>query len=114
MPALRVDFVLKVREIGASFANYNSWHAAYDLRKLRGKGFVHKVPKSHRYLCSASGTQAIAALLAITDKVIKPVLAGAGKPRRGRTPKHLSPVAIHYLKLQVEMRNLFGTLGIAA
>lgn len=97
------DLTLKVREIGASFANYNSWHAAYDLRKLRGKGFVHKVPKSHRYLCSASGTQAIAALLAITDKVIKPVLAGAGKPRRGRTPKHLSPVAIHYLKLQVEI-----------
>ena len=24
------------------------------------------------------------------------------------------PVAIHYLKLQVEMRNLFGALGIAA
>jgi hypothetical protein len=109
------DLTHKVREIGASsFATYNSCHAAYDLRKLRGKGFVHKVPKSHRYLCSASGTQAIAALLAITDKVIRPVLAGAGKPRRGRTPKHLSPVAIHYLKLQVEMRNLFGTLGIAA
>jgi len=109
------DLTNKVRETGASsFVSYNSWHAAYDLRKLRGKGFVHKVPKSHSYLCSASGIQAMAALIAITDKIIRPVLAGAGKPRRGPTPQHHSPVDIHYRKLQVEMRNLFGTLGIAA
>lgn len=109
------DLMAKVRDIGAStHGTYSPSKAAYDLRKLRGKNFLHKVPKSHRYICSASGLQAMAALFVINDKVIRPVLAGAGKPRPGRPPMACSPVDLHYRKLQQEMRNLFSTLGIAA
>jgi hypothetical protein len=53
------------------------------------------------------------AMLVITDKVVRPVLAGAGKPRPGR-PRKLNAVDIHYKNLRREMHNLFDTLRIAA
>ena len=46
----------------------------------------------------------LAALLTLREKVIKPVLAGAGKPRRGPKPKRIHPMDQHYLNLQKEMR----------
>ncbi len=109
------DLTAKIRKSpNISRSGYSTGNAAYDLRKLRGKGFVLKVPKSHRYITSKSGLNALAALLVITDKVIRPVLAGAGTPRRGPKPKHQSTVDIHYQNLQIEMRNLFQSLGLAA
>jgi len=106
------DLAGKVHEMAPSTA-YTQSQAAYDLRKLRGKGFVVKVPSSHRYLCSAEGLQAMAALLVITDKVIRPVLAGAGKQTPASPTQTQTPVDLHHRKLQQEMRNLFCTLGIA-
>jgi hypothetical protein len=93
--------------------------AAYDLAKLRAKRIVTKQLKSQRYHPSANGLQALAALLVITDKVVRPVLAGAGKPRPGRSRKTENPLeihysALHYSALHSEMWKLFGTLGIAA
>jgi len=109
------DLTAKVREIAHLSADtYSTSNAAYDLRKLRGKGLVVKLPKSHRYIASPSGLQTLAALLVITDKVIRPLLAGAGKPRPGAPPKHQNTVDSHYERLQAEMRNLFTSLGIAA
>ena len=55
----------------------------------------------------------MAALLVLREKVLKPVLAGAGKPKRGRKPKHQSQTDIHYANIQTEMRNLFQTIGLA-
>jgi hypothetical protein len=109
------DLTAKVREIARLSANrYSRSNAAYDLRKLRGKGLVAKAPRSHRYIVSSSGLQTLAALMVITDKVIRPVLAGAGRPRRGVPPKYQTSIDSHYERLQVEMRKLFGSLGIAA
>ncbi len=53
------------------------------------------------------------ALFVLREKVIKPVLAGAGKTRRGPKLKHQSQVDIHYANIQTEMRNLFQTIGLA-
>jgi hypothetical protein len=55
----------------------------------------------------------MAALLSLREKVIKPVLAGAGKPKRGPIPKGQSELDIQYGKVQTEMRILFHILGIA-
>ena len=105
----------KVREIaGYAFDEYKPWAAAYDLAKLRAKLIVVRQPKSQRYHPSADGLRALAGLLVIIDKVIRPVLAGAGKPRPGRRPKPQNPSEIHYRTLHTEMWKLFQTLGIAA
>ncbi len=55
----------------------------------------------------------MAALLILRDKVLKPVLAGAGKPRRGPKPKYQSQVDLHYANMQTELCNLFQMIGIA-
>jgi hypothetical protein len=105
----------KVREIaGYSCDDYKTWAAAYDLAKLRAKHIVVRQPKSQRYHPSADGLRALAGLLVIIDKVIRPVLAGAGKPRPEKPPSPENPSEIHYRTLHIEMRNLFETLGIAA
>lgn len=93
---------------------YTPRQAAYDLKKLRGKNVVCKIATSRRYETVPEGLQAMAALLVLRDKVVKPVLAGAGKPRRGPKPKHQSAIDAHYETIQVEMRHLFQAIGIAA
>ena len=93
---------------------YTPRQAAYDLKKLRGKNFVHRIGASPRYEALPDGLRTLAALLVLREKVIKPVLAGAGRPRPGRPPKSRTAIDQHYLCLQTQMRKLLDTLGIAA
>jgi hypothetical protein len=107
------DIAAKVREImGCNENAYTSRKAAYDLKKLRGKTVIRRMGKSRRYEIVPEGLRTVTALLVLRDKVIKPVLAGAGKPRRGRKPKHQSPIDAHYEAIQSQMRNLFQLIGI--
>jgi hypothetical protein len=109
------DIVVRVQEImGNSKDTYTSRKAAYDLKKLRGKDVVRRVGKSRRYEIVPAGLRAVIALLVLRDKVIKPVLAGAGKPRCGRKPKNQSPIDAHYEAIQFQMRSLFQLIGVAA
>jgi hypothetical protein len=93
--------------------DYTPRQAAYDLKKLRGKNLVHKIENSRRYEPLPEGLQNMAALLILREKVIKPVLAGAGQPKRGPKPKQQSQTDIHFANLQTEMRHLFHTIGLA-
>jgi hypothetical protein len=108
------DLAQRVRHAtGWAAEQYGNRQAAYDLVKLRGKALVEKQPKARRYRVGLPAIQTIAALIILRDQVIKPVLAGAGKPRRGRPPKYPNPLDQHYSHLQAEMRATFATLGIA-
>ncbi|MBE2202689.1 MAG: hypothetical protein IAE79_29020 [Anaerolinea sp.] len=103
----------KVRDIlQLAPEQYQPRHAAYDLKKLRGKQWIEKKGKSRHYQTSSLGLKTMAALLTLREKVIKPVLAGAGKPKRGRKPGGQSELDIQYGKVQTEMRTLFHILGI--
>src|SRR5262245_59481910 len=55
-----------------------------------------------------------AALLILREQVIKPVLAAVCRPKRGRPPKNLHPLDVHYQKLKVEMLATLKTLKLAA
>jgi hypothetical protein len=92
-------------------ARLHPHQAAYDLKKLRGRTWcadelaaLNPLPES---------LQNMAALLILREKVLKPVLAGAGNPKRGRKPKHQSQTDLHYANMQTEMRHLFQTIGLA-
>lgn len=100
--------------LGLEENQYLPRHASYDLKKLRGKHWVHKIGKSRRYEPDPEGLKIMTALLTLREKVIKPVLAGAAKPKRGRKPLRPSELDIQYAKIQSEMRTLFHILGIAA
>ena len=105
------DLAAKVQEHIAS--PYTSRQAAYDLKKLRGKNLVRKIDNSRRYEPVPEGLREMTALLVLREKVIKPVLAGAGKPKRGRKPKYQSQIDIHYANIQTEMQGLFQIIGLA-
>jgi hypothetical protein len=109
------DLAGRVRaQKGRAMASYADRKAAYDLHKLRGKLLVERIGKSRRYRVSRPGIRTMAALLILREQVIKPVLAGVCRPKRGRPPKNLHPLDDHYQKLQREMLATFQTLKIAA
>ena len=109
------DLAEKTRgRLGPGAPPYTPRHAAYDLRKLRGKALVERVGTTRRYHPQPLGIRTLAALLILREKVIKPVLAGAGRSQLGRPPKRIQPLDVHYQNLQRELRRTFDTLGLAA
>jgi hypothetical protein len=104
----------KVQEIlGVEASAYLPRHAAYDLKKLRGKQWVQKLGTSRRYTVPAVGLRIMSALLILREKVIMPVLAGAGKPKRGPKPKHENEIDKQYRVIHSDMRSLLLMLGVA-
>jgi hypothetical protein len=93
---------------------YTIRQAAYDLRKLRGKGLVSKPGRTRRYQVSPPAARTIAAILTLRDQVITPILAGIHSPRRGRKPAHWTRIDRDYETLRIGMQNLFHDLGITA
>ena len=99
---------------GRALASYAARKAAHDLHKLRGKSLVERIGKTRRYRVRRPGIRTLAALLILREQVIKPVLAGVSRPKRGRPPKNIHPLDVHYQKLQSEMLAALQTLKIAA
>ena len=67
---------------------YGPRRAAYDLKKLRGKHIVARIGKTPRYEAIPEGLKAMAALIMLREKAIKPLLAAAKHPRRSRRPSN--------------------------
>lgn len=107
-----VDLAEKVQEIADS--QYTTRQASYDLLKLRYKQIIIRVGKSHRYVVATVGIRTVCALLTLREKVIKPLVAAAGRLRRGPKPKNYGAIDVHYENLISEMHRTFATLGIAA
>jgi hypothetical protein len=101
---------------GQSEAEYGPRQAAYDLKKLRGKGLVQRKGVSRRYESTAEGLRTMAACIVLREKVIRPLLAGSLQlnVKRGRPAKTDSRIDRHYRALQQGMQELFAELGIAA
>nr|VFJ78827.1 MAG: hypothetical protein BECKFW1821C_GA0114237_12061 [Candidatus Kentron sp. FW] len=107
------ELAAKVRDLlHDSALTYTTRHAAYDFSKFRGKKFVEKIENSRRYRTLPDGIRVLAGMLTLRERVIKPVLAGLGKPRIGRPPKNVDPLDQHYDNLQRELRRTFETLAI--
>jgi len=94
--------------------DYQPRHAAYDLKKLRGKEWVSKPDGSRCYLATPQGLRAMAALVTLVDKVIRPLLAGASRSETTRQPHREGALDRHYEAIQREMREVFEVLGLAA
>lgn len=109
------DLATQVRlRLGGPASAYGARQAAYDLRKLRAKGFVARLPRSQRYQVPPDGLRALAALVVLREHVIKPILAGVATPRQGRKPKSWTALDDHYESLRIDMQRLFTDLGLAA
>jgi hypothetical protein len=105
------EFTAKVRAM-SRHNRYTTRQAAYDLRKLRGKGLVDKPGRTRRYHVPTDAARTIAALLALRDHVIAPILAGVRSPRMGRKPAIWTRIDRRYETLRIGMQDLFHDLGI--
>lgn len=107
------DVAAKVHEILPQ-EPYSASRAAYDLRKLRCKNLVSKKPRSRRYQIEPTGLRAMAALLVLREKILRPLLAAAARSEPARTPRVDSLLDRRYQAVQQSMQELLPLLGIAA
>jgi hypothetical protein len=105
------EHAAKARQLN-KHADYTIRQGAYDLRKLRGKGLAVKPGRTRRYHIPPGAARTIAALLALRDQVIAPILAGVRSSRRGRKPAHWTRIDRDYETLRTGMQELFHDLGI--
>jgi len=105
----------QVRVLGKQRASeYSARHAAYDLKKLRGKNIVRRIRKTHRYESLPKGLRAMAALVVLRNKAIKPLLAAAQERRPSRGAQNPRALDAHYDTIRNAMQGVFQELGLAA
>ena len=97
-----------------SLSEYGPRHAAYDLKKLRGKQIVRRIGHTRRYEPLPTGLRAMTALLVLRNKAIKPLLAAAQPLRPTRAALNPKPIDTYYQAIRAGMKGLFHELGIAA
>ncbi|MFQ5603577.1 MAG: hypothetical protein ACE5HS_09945 [bacterium] len=111
--AAELAFAIRTRD-PIVHGNYSPRKASHDLKKFRCKNLIRKIENSRKYEPVPEGVQAIVALLVLRDKIVKPILAGVVKTKPGPKPKNPPLVNKHYQNIQLEMKKLFNSLGIAA
>src|ERR1700758_2287363 len=105
------DIAARVRE---RCAQYGPRHAAYDLKKLRGKQIIRRIGHTRRYEPLPTGLRAMTALLVLRNKAIKPLLAAARPLHPARGTRNPKPIDAHYQAIRVAMHGVFHELGLAA
>ena len=97
-----------------SASEYGPRRAAYDLKKLRGKKIVRRIGQTRRYESIPKGLRAIAALVVLRNKAIKPLLAATQDLRPSRGAHNPTALDTHYDTIRTAMRGVFEELGLAA
>ena len=80
---------------GLTASDYTVRQAAYDPKKLKGKGLIMRLGRARRYQAQPDTMRAIAALFVLREHVIAPILAGVRSLRLGRKPATWTPVDRH-------------------
>jgi hypothetical protein len=93
---------------------YGPRRAAYDLKKLRGKKVVRRIGQTRRYESIPKGLRAMAALVVLRNKAIKPLLAAAQELRPARGAQNPSVIDTHYETIRTAMQGVFQEMGLAA
>jgi hypothetical protein len=100
--------------LATSMPNYGMRQAAYDLKKLRAKNLLTRAGKCRRYCIPPTAIRAVAALVILREKVLRPILAGVAKTTTGRKPQNRSIIDQHYATICQAMITLFQDLRITA
>jgi hypothetical protein len=106
------DSVLSMKD--STLLQYGARRAAYDLKKLRAKNLLTRLGNSRRYSVPSEAIRIIGALVILREKVLRPILAGVGKPKVGRKPKNWNLIDEHYETIRQDVFTLFQDLRIAA
>ena len=93
---------------------YGPRQAAYDLKKLRGKQMVERIGKTRQYQATPAGLKAIAALVILREKAIRPLLTAAQETRPSRGSQNPTVLDRHYETVRIGMAGVLRELGVAA
>ena len=94
-------------------STYSNRQASYDIKKLRGKGFVDKQEGSAKYITTQSGIQKIVALLSLIKSQIPKNLSIVNNIGIDNGPKNLSEIENYYFNIQSEIINICKYYGIS-
>ncbi|MGH2552167.1 MAG: hypothetical protein ACRDEB_00530 [Chitinophagaceae bacterium] len=93
-------------------ATYTPAKAAYDIRKLRGKGLVVKTEKSRKYKTTQKGMETIISVLVLTQKIIPAVLSSVNKDVISENPEEMQAIDKRYLNIRNEIKAINQQYGI--
>jgi len=66
-----------IQLLGVSETDYTPAQATYDLRRLRLKGLIERIPQTHRYRLTESGAKAATFLTKLYERLFRPGLAAS-------------------------------------
>ena len=92
--------------------DYTPATAAYDIRKLRGKGLVVKTEKSRKYKTTKKGTDTIIAVLVLTQKTIPTVMSAINKDSVSADPDQMQDIDKIYMSIRKEIKEIHQIYGI--
>jgi hypothetical protein len=91
---------------------YSSAKATYDLRRLRLKGLIERLPGSHRYQVTAYGRRIATFLTRLTSRIVVPALSQLDQA--SRPPRHApTPLAAAWRAYDTQLRALLQRAGLA-
>lgn len=92
---------------------YTARYSAYDLKKLRGKGWVEKIsPKSRHYQANRDGLRSMSAAVLLRQKVIEPLLRYQGRAVTS-IPVKTAVLDQHFRDIQHIMAEIFKEIHLA-
>jgi hypothetical protein len=94
--------------------DYTPAKAAYDIRKLRGKGLVLKTEKSRKYTTTKKGIETIIAVLILTQKAIPTLFSSINKEVISDNPEQMQDIDKIYLNIRNEIKEIHYQYGIKA
>lgn len=86
--------------------HYTSSQASYDLRRLRLKGFIERIPASNTYRVSSNGLRISAFLTHLAVRVIVPTLTDLAALTKPRPPEATRPLTTAWRTYETELNRL--------
>jgi hypothetical protein len=109
------EFTTAIRSMPKAVGvDYDARKAAYDLKKLRGKDLVSKVPKSRRYQVPPSAIRILGALVLLRERVLRPILSAVRNRNPTTKPANHGEIDQYYRALRQDVLTLLNHLRVAA
>ena len=103
-----------VERVGALLQSpYTSRQATYDLRRLRRKGFIQRIPRTQRYELTREGRRLAVFFTKTYTRIVNPSLAELDPALPNEIAKR-SPLAVSYRAFEYAIEHKIKQAAIAA
>lgn len=107
-----IAILMKERVDKKQAKDYSPAKAAYDVRKLRGKGLVVKIGKSRKYKTTKKGMETILAVLVLTQKTMPTILSSINKEAVPDNHEEIQNIDNIYMNIRNKIREIHQQYGL--